>query len=163
MLEFLSRTLEVHHTDLVDMQLHTRNLEKFLLLFYKLPNSVSHVILGHADVKALKLSVKGSACPCILLIVFTTIEKRNYFLYLLDPWDSSNYRGMCTQDNVAEFAGTMDSIVAAAEEQQSQSLVSETDWPEMTLQRLNILNLKKGKSSNRDRNYNATKTYKKYL
>lgn len=37
---------------------------------------------------------------------------------------------MCSPDNVAEFAGTMDSIAVA--EQQSQSLSSETDWPRMT-------------------------------
>lgn len=53
-------------------------------------------------------------------------------LYLLDPWDSSNYRGMCIQDNAADFAGTMDSTVAAAEEPQSLSLLSETDWPRQT-------------------------------
>lgn len=39
---------------------------------------------------------------------------------------------MCIQDNVAEFAGTTDSTVVAAEEQQNQSLLSETDWPRMT-------------------------------
>lgn len=49
-------------------------------------------------------------------------------LYLLDPWDSSNYKGMHIQDNAAESAGTMDSTVAA-EEQRSLSPMSETDWP----------------------------------
>lgn len=55
-------------------------------------------------------------------------------LYLLDPWDSSNYKGMHIQDNAAESAGTMDSTVAAAaaEEQQSLSPMSETDRPRQT-------------------------------
>ena len=40
---------------------------------------------------------------------------------------------MCIQDNAAEFAGTMDSTaVAAVAWQQSQSLLAETDQPEMT-------------------------------
>lgn len=55
-------------------------------------------------------------------------------LYLLDPWDSSNYKGMHIQDNAAESAGTMDSTVAAAaaEEQQSLSPMFETDRPRQT-------------------------------
>lgn len=55
-------------------------------------------------------------------------------LYLLDSWDSNSYKDMCIQGNVAEFVGTMDSTAAAAaaEEQQIQSLLSETDWPGMT-------------------------------
>lgn len=92
--------------------------------------------------------LKGSTCRAFILngmlYQLKYREKENYFLYLLDPWDSSSYRGMCTQDNVAEFAGTTDSIVAAAEEQQSQSLLSETDWPEMT-NSINILIQKRGK------------------
>ena len=54
-------------------------------------------------------------------------------LYLLDSWDSNSYRDMYIQGNAAEFAGTMDSTAAAAaEEQQIQSLMSETDWPGKT-------------------------------
>lgn len=71
-MEFLGKALEVHHTDLVDTQLH------------------------------------------------------------MDPLGSSSYRGMCNQDTAADFAGTTDSIaaaVAAAEWQQSQSLLAETDQP----------------------------------
>lgn len=55
----------------------------------------------------------------------------------MEPRGSSNYRGMCIQDNAAEFAGTMDSTAAAAaevaaavsERQLSQSLLAETDRP----------------------------------
>lgn len=51
---------------------------------------------------------------------------------LLGPLGSSSYKGMCIQDNAAEFAGTTDSTAAAAAEwQQSQSLLAETDQPEM--------------------------------
>lgn len=51
-------------------------------------------------------------------------------LYLRDPWDNNSCRDTCSPDNVAEFAGTMDSTAVA--EQQSQSLSSETDWPRIT-------------------------------
>lgn len=41
--------------------------------------------------------------------------------------------GMCIRDTAAGFAGTMDSTAAvAAAWQQSQSLLVETDQPEMT-------------------------------
>lgn len=52
-------------------------------------------------------------------------------LYSQVPFGSSSCRGMCIQDNAAEFAGTMDST-AAAEEQQSHQLLPETGLPKIT-------------------------------